>query len=394
MAKNEFINSSLKKLIFYIESENFKGYDPYDTLNSWLPFKYFGKWPAAIATQIQKRNPINIRPLLGIKKDIIPKAFGLFLQAYSILYNKTKNKEYLDKANYFFEWLKNNYSKGYSGYCWGCNFPWANPQHFYDSYVPSSVVTGFVCKGIYEYYKLTQNEKAKEILISASNFILKDIPITEDKNGICFSYSPIQRDLCFNSSLLAAEILAIVYSLSEKIELKEKVIKAVDWVIEHQKEDGRWNYSIDINTGNEYQQIDFHQGYVLESIFDIKNILNIKNEKWEEALKEGMKFYREKQFFSNGVSLWRLPKKYPIEIHNQAQGIITFTKLKDYYPNSMEFALTIAKWTINNMQAKDGHFYYHNFRFHKHKISYMRWSNAWMFLALTFLINELLPQNH
>jgi len=379
---------SFRKLEKYIENEQYRGYDPYDTLNSWIPFQYLGKWAAAIATQIQKRNPINIRPLLGIKKGINPKAFGLFLQAYSILYKKTNNKEYLEKANYFFNWLKDNYSKRYSGYCWGYNFPWANPKHFYDSYTPSSVVTGFVIKGIYEYYKITNNEKAKEILISASNFILNDIPVSKDEQGICFSYTPLKRDLCFNSSLLAAEILAKAYSFSHQSELKEKIISAVDWVIAHQKQDGRWNYSIDINSGKEYQQIDFHQGYILESIFEIKNILNIENKKWEEALKKGMKFYKEQQFFSNGISYWRLPKKYPVEIHNQAQGVITFLKLNKYYPNSKEFASTIANWTIQNMQAKNGHFYYQNHKYYKHKIPYMRWSNAWMFLALIHLIKR------
>ena len=105
-------------------------------------------------------------------------------------------------------------------------------------------------------------------------------------------------------------------------------------------------------------------------------------------MKNGLKFYKEKQFFPDGSSYWRLPKKYPVEIHNQAQGIITFLKLDEYYPNSEEFALTIAKWAIKNMQAKDGHFYYQNFKLHKHKISYMRWSNAWMFIALAYLLDE------
>jgi hypothetical protein len=34
------------------------------------------------------------------------------------------------------------------------------------------------------------------------------------------------------------------------------------------------------------------------------------------------------------------------------------------------------------MQGKDGHFYYRLGKYHKNKISYMRWSQAWMFLAL------------
>jgi len=111
------ISQSLEKLRAYIESERFKGYDLYDTLNSWVPFHWLGKWGPILAIQFQKRNPINIRPFLGIKKDYNPKEMGLFLQAYSILYAKTNKKEYLDKANFFFEWLKENYSKGYSGYC-------------------------------------------------------------------------------------------------------------------------------------------------------------------------------------------------------------------------------------------------------------------------------------
>ena len=59
---------SYNNLKHYIESENFKGYDPYDTLNSPIPFHWLGKWGPVLAIQFQKRNPFNIRKLLGIKK--------------------------------------------------------------------------------------------------------------------------------------------------------------------------------------------------------------------------------------------------------------------------------------------------------------------------------------
>ena len=62
----------------YIEKEQFKGYDPYDILNSNIKFNSFGNWCSVIATQLQKRNPINLRPYIGIKKEVNPKAFGLF----------------------------------------------------------------------------------------------------------------------------------------------------------------------------------------------------------------------------------------------------------------------------------------------------------------------------
>jgi len=382
------IEESVYKLEKYLASENFKGYDPYDTLNSWFPFHWFGNYISAIATQFQKRNQINIRPLLGIKKEINPKAFGLFLHAYSKLYIKTGNKDYLKKTDYFFNWLKDNYSHGYSGYCWGYNFPWANPQQYKPSYTPSSVVTGFICKGLSKYLEVTNRNDIKDIILSASKFILHDIPITEDENGICFSYTPLKRDLCFNSSLLAAEILVRAYLINAKKGLRDKAIRAVDWVISHQKNDGHWNYSIDIKTGTEREQLDFHQGYLLDSIFEIKKMLKIENENWERSIKKGLIFYRNSQFTNNGISYWRFPKKWPVEIHNQSQGIITFLKLSDYDEDYKRFAEIIANWTIKNMQDNVGYFYYQKYPLYKNKISYIRWSNAWMFLALTYLTQK------
>jgi hypothetical protein len=378
-------NNSFKKLEDYIIRENYKGYDPYDTLTSYIPFKILGKWPSAIATQIQKRNPVNIRPLLGIRKGINPKAFGLFLQAYSLLYKHSKKPEYLKRAEYFFNWLKENYSTGYSGYGWGYNFPWANPEKYMDAYVPSSVVSGFIAKGIFEYYKVSKSPEAVKILESICVFLDKDLEKVTDQSGISISYTPVMKDVCFNASLLAAEIFAKTASINLDEKLRELAVKAVDFVIDKQHADGRWNYSMNVALTEEQSQIDFHQGYVLESIYEISRVLDIKNPQWEYALSNGLKFYIEKQFHTEGWSFWRLPKIYPVEIHNQSQGIITLLKLKAYHPKANDFAREIAEWTTKNMQGKDGHFYYQKFETHTHKISYMRWSQAWMFLALTNL---------
>jgi type II restriction/modification system DNA methylase subunit YeeA len=176
----KIIESSLSSLEAYILKEKYIGYDPYDILTSYIPFKQLGKWPSAIATQIQKRNPVNIRPLLGVKKEINPKAFGLFLQSYSLLYQKTQNPEYLEKADYFFDWLNNNFSEGYSGKCWGYNFPWANPEKYMDAYIPSSVVTGFIIKGLFEYHKIANKKKeVRNLIESACRFLDNDLEKVE-----------------------------------------------------------------------------------------------------------------------------------------------------------------------------------------------------------------------
>lgn len=382
------IENSLLKLEKYLENEEFRGYDPYDTLNSWIPFQWAGKWGPVIAIQIQKRNPVNIRPILGIKKEINPKAFGLFLQAYSLLYAKSKKDEYLIKAKYFFEWLSKNQSEGYDGIAWGYNFPWASPEKHLGRNVPSAVVTGFVCKGIVEYYKITQDPLAIELISGAAEFVKKNLPFHRDENGICISYTPIKKDYCFNASLLAAEVLALAGYYTKNQNYINDAIDAVNWAIQLQKEDGRWNYSRNIITGQERVQIDFHQGYILDSIFTIQKSLNISDKKWNIALTKGLNFYMDQQFSPEGRSFWRLPKEFPVEIHNQSQGIITLTRLSEFDGQAFEKAQKIAYWTIDNMQAKDGHFYYQKFRNYSNRLSYMRWSQAWMFLALSYLLTN------
>ena len=71
---------SLKKLKTYCEKENFKGWDPYDGLNSKIfqatPIK---NWDIARLIWIQgfKRSPINFRKLFLVEKQYNSKGIAL-----------------------------------------------------------------------------------------------------------------------------------------------------------------------------------------------------------------------------------------------------------------------------------------------------------------------------
>ena len=124
----------------------------------------------------------------------------------------------------------------------------------------------------------------------------------------------------------------------------------------------------------------FHQGYVIDSIDAILKLTDTTWSEAEKAIEKGLVFYRTRQFTADGQSLWRYPIAYPVDIHNQSQGIITFAKQRD------SFAATIAAWTIKNMfDSKQGCFYYRKYPSFTNKIPYLRWSNAWMLVALAEL---------
>lgn len=381
-------NTSLVRLQQFVESSDFCGYDPYDALNGSFDFNRLGKWGPAIAIQIQKRNPVNIRPLLGVKKGFNPKGMGLFLKAYALRYRTTGDLSDREKADQLFEWLEHNFSKGYSGKCWGYDFDWANPEGTLPAYTPSVVVSSFVIDGIFEYYKLTQSQQARETIISAAEYVRKDIPVTELSDGISFSYTHLSKGVCYNASLLAAEILAKADHISGKEDYQEQIHKAVDLVLSKQKPGGEWWYSYNPETGRERHQIDFHQGFVLVSLYNLNRLIKNPRSDIQSAIARGLKFYRQAQFLSNGRSMWRLPKKWPVDIHNQSQGILTFALLKEYHSEYPAFARTIARWTIDHMQDRTGYFYYRKYPVFTNKIPYMRWAQAWMMLALAALIQN------
>jgi len=79
--------------------------------------------------------------------------------------------------------------------------------------------------------------------------------------------------------------------------------------------------------------------------------------------------------------------RFPVDIHHQAQGIITLSKLYAMFKEDkyLDSARKIAEWTVENMQDETGFFYYQKWPFLTNKIPYMRWSQAWMILALSSL---------
>lgn len=384
------IPTDLEKIIHelqtYIEKEGYRGYDPYDAMNSPLPFHLLGKYGQSLMIQSLKRMPVNLRPWLGIRKALNPKALGLFLEAYSVLYSRTGSENDRRAADHLFLRLMEMKSQGHNSLCWGYNFTWSNPQRILRSYHPSVVVTAFVGKGIYEYYRATRSLEARNALVNITRFILNDLPVTITEKGLCFSYTDILKDCCYNASLLGAEVLAKTYSLTQDDELRKKALRAADFVVAHQHPDGRWNYSIRLDSQKERGQVDFHQGFILTSLWEIIRILNVKEGPYLSAIERGGRFYKTRQFDERGCSKWRYPKRYPIDIHHQAQGIITFTALRSVDSSYYVFAERILNWTIRNMRSRQGYFYYRKYPIFTNKISYMRWGQAWMFLGLVRLL--------
>lgn len=373
------------KLLNYIESEDFKGYDPYDALSSSIPFRKLGKYPSWVIMQFQLRNPVNIRSLLGIKKQRGVKSIALILEAYVNLYKTTNSEKYLIQAKELYNWLLNNRLKNFEGNCWAIHFPIAWTDNNRPENDPSSVLACFVFNAVFELYIVTKEEEIKETLLGIIKFIQTHVPVSENEYGICYSYTTRKKDIVFNANMLVAEVLAKSYFLTGNENFKTQAQKAVDFNLHFQKENGRWNYKYYPETKKEKKQIDFHQGFMLLSLSEYEKYTNDKRLIIEKSLETGLNFYKEKQFKINGAGYYRLPTFWPVDIHNQAVGIITFARLSNLNSSYLPFAELILEWTNKNLyNNKKGFYYYKKYLLFTNKISYMRWSQSWMLLALSY----------
>jgi len=387
--------TSLSQLLNWLDNNGLNGYDPYDALNArrmlWLLRSGFARLSL---TQFLKLWPFNWRPCLGIDKGHNPKAMGLFLKSYVKLYRLSNEVGYLDKAVELKNWLRESSSPGYAGYCWGYNFPWQTfvPWRTYlllKANEPTIVNTAFISGALLDLYEVTHDGECLEMADSSCNFILKDLNLSEKPEGTCFSYTPSDRNLCHNANLLGAVLLARVHSLTGRSDLLPYARRAFDFTLFHQREDGSWNYSIHPITGVERRQIDFHQGFILDCILDFISLTNPSDHRYRDALLQGARFYRAEQFLPDGRAKWRYPTLWPVDIHNQAQGIITFSRLSEVAPEYLDVARVVAQWTVQHMQHASGYFYYQKWPFFTNKIPYIRWGQAWMMLALTTLLETL-----
>jgi len=381
--------NSVLDLYSFVMKNGFEGYDPYDGLNSGFTSRISknNKWLKIFIIQSMKSSPINLRPILDIKKGINLKGVGLFTSAFLTLYRTTNEKKFLSDSESCLKLLKNSSLKEkYGNYCWvGSYFDLQFPNAISTPEIPSIVCTVACASAFLEHYEQTGSEESLNIAKSSVDFLIDNLYV-DDKEKSYFKYNPVydRNIIVYNASTLGAKILSHVYTYTKNKELLEISRKVMDFILSKQKPNGAWYFSE--TNGVERMQIDFHQGFILESLYDFIQFTHPDDEKYLNALRRGVEFYRNEQFLPDGRCKWRYPRVWPIDIHNQAQGIITFSKLRDIRADYLPFANTIAKWTIDEMKDESGYFYYQKWSFMMNKIQFIRWGQAWMLLALSIML--------
>jgi len=370
------------QLLDYCRRENWAGFDPYDALNS----KVFDEVPLLntrlcrlAVTQALKRCPVNIRGLVLIPKTQNPKALGLFLSAFLKLPAELlPDRKQL--VQYMIQRLIALRSPGSPYWCWGYSFPWQGRGILVPRGAANLVCTTFVANSLLDLFEQTDSYEAMEMAISATDYIFDQLYWADD-SGAGFSYPlPSLRGQVHNANLLGAALFCRAYRYTRKERFLSAALLVARQSVQKQRDDGSWYYG-ELPT---QRWIDnFHTGYNLLALQTIGRELNTRE--FEESLERGFRFYRSHFFRADGAPRYFHDRTYPIDAHCVAQSILTLIALQELWPGSRSLAESVFHWAMTHMWSERGLFYYRVLRACTIRTSYMRWTQAWMLLALATL---------
>jgi hypothetical protein len=218
---------------------------------------------------------------------------------------------------------------------------------------------------------------------SAAEYILNEL-YWSDGAVASFSYpQPSVRGETHNANFLAAALLCRVCKYTGRKEFLAPALNSARCSAGKQQPDGSWRYG---EASSQRWVDNFHTGYNLCALRSICR--DTKTSEFESRIRRGFDFYRTHFFREDGAPRYFHDRTYPIDIHCVAQSIITLVALKDLDSDNIRLAHSVFRWAMAHMWNDEGFFYYRVLRRYKIRTSYMRWSQAWMLLAISSLLIE------
>jgi hypothetical protein len=366
----------------YVQRNEYRGYEFDDFLGSpILGAMSRGNllWQR-IFIQAGELLPINLRPLLGVRKLESAKARGFFAKGYLMYHVWDKDEKWLAHATECLDWLLKNPSKGFRGLSWGNAFDFASRGGFMPAGLPTVVWTSHIAEVFELAYRVTERQEYLAALQKIAEFIQFSLPRHEDAGGCCIGYTPRAGEvsLIHNSNLLGAATLLRSWRCGGDDRTLEIARGAYRWSLAHMNPNGSWYYGV----GERWRWIDnFHTAYNIECLLAGHELGGEEVVPWR-AVELTVGFWLENFFLPDGAPKYYADRAHPFDIQCAAQAIETAVKLAHRFPEAGQVADKVLLWTLVNMQKSNGAFRYQKRRFWTNNLESIHWGQATMLSAL------------
>lgn len=353
------------------------GSDPYDGMNAgWFatPLRKTRRGRQFL-TQVVKRSPVNLRPVLAIQPAQSAATLALVTSAYARqrVFDEYRTRLVLRRSVNTLLKLR---SPGFDEACWGYHFDVQTRVFFYPRNSPNTIATAFAGLALLDAHDRTGDELMVRCAESAGEFFLRHVPQTPSDAGAYFGYLVGDRTPIHNASMLVAALLARLAGVTRRSDFRIAAEAAVAYTASRQRSDGSWPYGEQPRLG---WFDSFHTGYVLEAFLKcgeagVPAPANV--------LRRGLDYYRTAFFLSDGTPKYYADSVYPIDAQCAAQGMQTLIQAG---PKDAEVAWQIFEYTRRHLRRADDAYVFQVRRFWRNRTPHMRWVVAPLLLAFAIL---------
>jgi hypothetical protein len=151
-----------------------------------------------------------------------------------------------------------------------------------------------------------------------------------------------------------------------------------------QRKDGAWYYAEE----PKFHWVDnFHTGYNLSALKAYRSATG--DRQFDQQISKALEYYKAHFFEADGRPKYFDNSTFPIDIQCAAQSIETLSAFAGVDSECLTQAIRVALWTIDNMQAGDGHFCYRDIGWMKITTPMLHWGQGTMTKALAVLLERL-----
>jgi hypothetical protein len=367
-----------------LKNDDLRSYDPYDGLFSPIaPLLTFNnQFLSRVVQQVVFRSPVNLRPILGVKKLLHTKAISDFVSGYAILYAASKDKEHKRQCLRWLTELENIAVKTANGQAWGLRFPFATRFVQADAKTPNIFQTINAINAYLDVHEFVDNEASLDPVFAALNYIKTVFGYVENDEYVFWKYwSNLDQEI-FNVSGLMVGVLSRLYTITRDESHCKLAVKTYNYLINRQNADGSWYYA----HGERAKFIDgFHTGYILEGMMRsvIAEIITV-----DESFEKGVAFFLNNFFTEDKTPKYFHNKMDAHDIQNGAQAIQTLTFLSKLNYVSLQFVIDVFERVDKIFWNDKGYYDCRKNAGILYSIPMHRWATGPMFVALANLLKQ------
>lgn len=373
----------LEATLGYGRARQYTGYDYADGMSSklldWLPFE--NKWVNLVVQETVKRAPINLRPLFRVPMRRNYKGTALFALANQQAYDLTGDEQYATEHHRLLEWLVDHRIEGYAGFCGGHRHALQDLHGRVEADTPDLVSTAYGMRALLNAGR--DETRYADVARTGVDFLLEDLEYSSAPVGARLNYRPTDSGEWYvlNANSIAGRTFIDLYDVFGAEDYRRRATELFEYVVSNQTDAGGWMYT-DPPSASHLSMDNHHNGFIVESLLRYRAVTG--SNRFEQALEDGLAFYRDTLFDWNGAPNWDEGSRYPKDIHAAAQGIITFSHSGD-----LAVARRILEWTCANLHDGEGRFFYQKRRYYTKRMTLMRWCQAWMAFAIGTFCRQL-----